>query len=71
MPTTDRSATVVPPIVCDHPDDVAEVRADGNYHLFVRFFDGAMRSPVWLRACSSPILLWFRTSRKYSLPLPR
>lgn len=36
----DRSAAVVPPIVCDHPDDVAEVRADRNYRLFVRFFDG-------------------------------
>ena len=36
----DRSATVVPPIVCNHPDDVAEVRAERNYRLFVRFFDG-------------------------------
>ena len=36
----DRTPALIPPIVCDHPDDVAEVRADGNYRLFVRFFDG-------------------------------
>src|ERR1017187_4583716 len=39
-PLPDRSAAVVPPIVCDHPDDVAEVRAERNYRLIVRFFDG-------------------------------
>lgn len=31
---------VVPPIVCNHPDDVAEVRVESEYRLFVRFFDG-------------------------------
>ena len=27
-------------VVCDHPDDVAEVQALANYCLAVRFFDG-------------------------------
>jgi hypothetical protein len=26
--------------VCNHPDDVAEVRAGSNYSLWVRFLDG-------------------------------
>lgn len=36
----DRASAVVPPIVCEHGDDVAEVRAESGYRLFVRFFDG-------------------------------
>ena len=36
----DRTPAVIPPIVCDHPDDVAEVRADRNFSLWVKFFDG-------------------------------
>jgi hypothetical protein len=36
----DRTSTVIPPIVCDHPDDVAEVRVLGDFRLEVRFFDG-------------------------------
>jgi hypothetical protein len=27
-------------VVCNHPDDVAEVRPQPGYKLFVRFFDG-------------------------------
>jgi hypothetical protein len=37
---TDRTASLTPPIVCNHPDDVEEVRAESNYRLSVRFFDG-------------------------------
>lgn len=36
----DRAAAIVPPIVCDHPDDVVEVRALGDFRLHVRFVDG-------------------------------
>jgi len=36
----DRTPAVIPPIVCDQPDDVAEVRADRNFSLWVKFFDG-------------------------------
>jgi hypothetical protein len=36
----DHASTVTPPIVCNHPDDVAEVRAESDYRLFVRFVDG-------------------------------
>ena len=36
----DRTPAVISPIVCNHPDDVAEVRADRNFSLWVRFFDG-------------------------------
>jgi hypothetical protein len=36
----DRTPALTPPIVCNHPDDVAEVRADNNYRLAVKFFDG-------------------------------
>jgi hypothetical protein len=36
----DRTATVVPPIVCNQPDDVAEVRAVGDFRLEVHFVDG-------------------------------
>ncbi len=36
----DRTPAIIPPIVCDHPDDVAEVRAEKHYRLAVKFFDG-------------------------------
>jgi hypothetical protein len=36
----DRTTAVIPPIVCEHPDDVAEVRVESGYRLVVRFFDG-------------------------------
>jgi hypothetical protein len=36
----DSAAPVAPPIVCDHADDVVEVRAEPGYRLFVRFHDG-------------------------------
>src|ERR1035437_1304386 len=35
----DSTSSLTPPIVCDHPDDVAEVRALSDFHLHVRFFD--------------------------------
>ena len=31
---------MIPPIVCDHPDDVAWVEALAGYRLKVRFHDG-------------------------------
>jgi hypothetical protein len=34
------AAALIPPIVCDLPDDVAEVRVLENFSLEVRFFDG-------------------------------
>jgi hypothetical protein len=36
----DRSTAVAPPIVCNHPDDVADVTVIGDYRIFVRFHDG-------------------------------
>lgn len=36
----DRSPSLVPLIVCEHPDDVAEVRVLEGFQLFIRFFDG-------------------------------
>ncbi len=36
----DFAATVIPPIVCNHPDDVAEVHVVGDYRVMVRFNDG-------------------------------
>jgi hypothetical protein len=38
----DRSASVttLPPIICDQPDDVAEVAALDDFRLRVRFMDG-------------------------------
>jgi len=36
----DFTSSVTPPIVCNHPDDVAEVRVESAHCLFVRFFDG-------------------------------
>ena len=35
-----RSFAVVPPIICNHPDDVAEVWVVGDYRIEVRFHDG-------------------------------
>lgn len=34
------SPATLPPIVCNHPDDVFEVRAESGYRLVVRFVDG-------------------------------
>ncbi len=34
------AAALIPPIVFDHPDDVAEVRVLSDFSLYVRFFDG-------------------------------
>jgi hypothetical protein len=39
-PFEDPGLAVDPPIIARNPDDVAEVRAEENYRLFVRFFDG-------------------------------
>ncbi|HEV2646691.1 MAG TPA: DUF2442 domain-containing protein [Acidobacteriaceae bacterium] len=36
----DRAPAVIPPVVCNHPDDVAEVSAQSGFRLHVRFFDG-------------------------------
>jgi hypothetical protein len=40
--TTNKNSTasITPAIVCTHGDDVAEVRSEPGYRLFVRFFDG-------------------------------
>lgn len=35
-----RSVAIVPPIVCNHLDDVAEVHVAGQYRISVRFHDG-------------------------------
>jgi len=35
-----RAAAVTPPIVCNHPDDVAEVKALDSYRIEVHFHDG-------------------------------
>jgi len=45
MPTEGTSfanpaAALIPPVVCDHPDDVAEVQAEPHFRLRVRFYDG-------------------------------
>ena len=39
-PHSDRSTSVVPPIICNQPDDVAAVRAMGGFRIEVRFHDG-------------------------------
>jgi Protein of unknown function (DUF2442) len=39
-PHENRSSAVIPPIICNHPDDVAEVTALDGFRLNVRFFDG-------------------------------
>jgi hypothetical protein len=36
----DRTPAVISPVVCDHPDDVVSVRAERDFRLTVRFFDG-------------------------------
>jgi hypothetical protein len=36
----DRTASIVPRIVCEHGDDVASVRAEDAYQLVVTFHDG-------------------------------
>lgn len=39
-PFEDPGLAVDPPIICERPEDVAEVRAEEDYRLYVRFFDG-------------------------------
>ena len=39
-PFEDPGLAVDPPIISDRPEDVAEVRAEAGYRLYVRFFDG-------------------------------
>ena len=34
------TAELVPPITCEHPDDVDTVQVNGDYRIFVRFKDG-------------------------------
>lgn len=34
------TSLTVPPIICNQPDDVAEVKALNGFHLRVRFHDG-------------------------------
>ncbi len=34
------SPVTIPPIVCNHPDDVAEVTPLAEFRLHVRFYDG-------------------------------
>lgn len=36
----DRASAVIPAILCEHGDDVAEVHAESGYRLRVRFYDG-------------------------------
>ena len=36
----DRSPSIIPSVVCDHPDDVAQVTPLDGFRLHVRFFDG-------------------------------
>jgi hypothetical protein len=36
----DCSASLTPPVTCNHPDDVAEVLPQEDFRLHVRFFDG-------------------------------
>jgi len=40
-PSANTATALIPPIVCDHPDDVAEVRILDHFSLQVRFFDSA------------------------------
>jgi hypothetical protein len=39
-PFANSAPTLIPPVVCDHPDDVAEVQIESGHCLSVRFFDG-------------------------------
>jgi hypothetical protein len=39
-PFEDPGLAIDPPIISKGPEDVAEVRAEDNYRLYVRFFDG-------------------------------
>ncbi len=39
-PLANSAAAMIPPVVCNHPDDVAEVFVESGHRLFVRFFDG-------------------------------
>ena len=54
-PFEDPGLAVDPPIIACNADDVAEVRAEENYRLFVRFFDGTsglveMREAIFKKA---------------------
>lgn len=52
--TPNRTSSVIPPLVCEHGDDVAEVRAEEDYRLFVRFFDGTSGCVDLSRLVQSP-----------------
>jgi len=39
-PFANPAAALIPAIVCNHPDDLAEVRIESGHRLYVRFFDG-------------------------------
>jgi hypothetical protein len=39
-PFANPAAALIPPVVCNHPDDVSEVRVESGHRLHVRFFDG-------------------------------
>ena len=53
-PFRDSAVTVEPPIICNHADDVAEVRAEPGYRLFVRFHDGTSGTVDMSRLIRSP-----------------
>jgi hypothetical protein len=44
----------MPPVVCNHPDDVAEVHVIGEYGISVRFHDGTAGIVDLSRLISSP-----------------
>jgi hypothetical protein len=50
----DRSAGLMPPVVCNHPDDVAEVHVVGGYRIAVRFHDGTAGVVDLSRLINSP-----------------
>ena len=53
-PIADRAAAIVPPIVCEHPDDVSDVWALDGRNLFVRFVDGTAGHVDLSRLIQSP-----------------
>ena len=78
-PIADRTPDLIPPIVCDHPDDVAEVRTGRNYSLWVKFFDGTegtvemsalIHSPNAVSSLSWPIPLASRKPASSSARSP-
>jgi hypothetical protein len=50
----DRPSALTPPIACNQPDDVAEVRAEPAFRLHVRFFDGISGKIDMSRLIHSP-----------------